>query len=62
MAESIRPTSKEKLNEKSGLESLQNDKEFRTLCTFLQLYTVEHPPHYFKVSPKIISPCTTKSN
>ena len=47
----IRGTSREKLYEKLGLESLQLRRWFRKLSVFYKLFDSEHPNYLFKLIP-----------
>ena len=51
MTGAIRGTSREKLYEELGLESLQLRRWFRKLSVFYKLFNNEHPNYLFKLIP-----------
>ena len=57
----IRGTSKEKLDDEPGLESLQLHRWFRKLFYFYKLYKHESPQYLFKVIPLIQSAYATRN-
>ena len=61
IAGAIRGTSKEKLYDELGLESLQIRRWFRKLCYFYRSYKHESPQYLFKLVSLRHSPYTTRN-
>ena len=61
ITETIRSTSREKLYEELGLESLQLRRWFRKLSCFYKLFKSEHPHYLFKLIPSRRSSCVTRN-
>ena len=57
----IRGTSKEKLWNELGIESLQLRRLYRKLCYFYKFYKHESPQYLFKLVPLRQSPYTTRN-
>ena len=57
----IRGTSREKLYEELGLESLQLRRWFRKLSCFYKLFKSEHPHYLFKLIPSKRSSYVTRN-
>ena len=57
----IRDTSREKIYEELGLESLQLRRWFRKLSCFYKLFNSEHPHHLFKLIPSRSSSYLTRN-
>ena len=57
----IRGTSREKLYEELGLESLQLRRWFRKLSCFYKLFNSEHPYYLFKLIPSRSSSYVTRN-
>ena len=61
ITEAIRGTSKEKLYQELGLESLWNRQWFRKLCSFLKNFKYKSPGYLYSIIPQDISPYITKN-
>ena len=57
----MRGTSKEKLYEETGLESLQLPRCYRKLSCFYKLFSSKHPHYIFKLIPSRSSSYVTRS-
>ena len=57
----IRGTSREKLYEELGLESLQLHRWFKKLPSFYKLFNNEHPRYVFKLIPSRVSSYVTRN-
>ena len=57
----IRETSKEKLFEELGLESLQHRPWYRKLCCFYKILKDQSPKYLFNIIPKLNRPYSTKN-
>ena len=57
----IRGTSREKLFEKPGLDSLQRRRWYRKLCCFYKISKDESPKYIFNIIPNLTRPYSTKN-
>ena len=57
----IRGTSKEKLFEELGLESLQHSRWYRKLCCFYKILKDQSPKYLFNIIPKLNRPYSTRN-
>ena len=57
----IRGTSKEKLFEELGLESLQHRRWYRKLCCFYKILKDQSPKYLFNIIPKLNRPYSTRN-
>ena len=57
----IRGTSKEKLFEELGLESLQHSRWYRKLCCFYKILKDQSPKYLFNIIPKLNRPYPTRN-
>ena len=57
----IRGTSKEKLYQELGLESLRLRRWYRKLCLFYKIFKNQHPEYLFHLIPVRHAPYTTKN-
>ena len=57
----IRGTSKEKLFEELGLESLQHRRWYRKLCCFYKILKDQSPKYLFNIIPKLNRPYPTRN-
>ena len=51
----IRGTSKEKLYQELGLESLKKRRRYRKLCYFYKIFNKQSPTYLLNVSPVLMS-------
>ena len=58
----IRGSSREKLYQELGLESLKSRRWYRKLCSFLKLKKNKHPSYLFDIIPKVLSARTTRNH
>ena len=58
----IRGTSKEKLYQELGLESLQHRSWFRKLCTFHKIFKNRSPRYFYELLPIKATPHNTRSS
>ena len=56
----IRGTSKEKLYQELGLESLRFRCWYRKLCLFYKIFKNQHPEYHFHLIPVRRAPYTTR--
>ena len=61
IAGAIRETSKEKLFEELGLESLQHRQWYRKLCCFYKILKDQSPKYIFNITPKLTRPYSTRN-
>ena len=54
-------TSKEKLFEELGLESLQHRRRYRKLCCFYKILKDQSPKYLFNIIPKLTKPYSTRN-
>ena len=57
----IRGSSREKLYQELGLESLKSRRWYRKLCLFFKLKKNKHPSYLFDMIPKVLSTRTTRN-
>ena len=57
----IRGTSREKIYQESGLESLQLRRWYRKLCLFSKVFKNEHPKYLFNLIPVRSTPYATRT-
>ena len=57
----IRGTSREKIYQKLGLESLQLRRSYRKLCLFYKVFKNEHPKYLFNLIPVRRTPYATRT-
>ena len=57
----IRGSSREKLYQELGLESLKSRRWYRKLCLFFKLKKNKHPSYLFDMVPKVLSTRTTRN-
>ena len=57
----IRGSSREKLYQELGLESLKSRRWYRKLCLFFKLIKNKHPSYLFDMIPKVLSTRTTRN-
>ena len=57
----IRGTSREKIYQESGLESLQLRRWYRKLCLFYKVFKNEHPKYLFNLIPVRSTPYATRT-
>ena len=57
----IRGTSKEKIFEELGLESLQHRRWYRKLCCFYKILKDQSPKYLFNIIPKLNRPYPTRN-
>ena len=53
LPQAIRGTSKEKMYQESGLESLQIRRWYRKLCLFYKIYKNQSPSYFYNIIPTI---------
>ena len=58
----IRGSSREKLYQELGLESLKSRRWYRKLCLFFKLKKNKHPSYLFDIIPKVLSTRTTRNH
>ena len=58
----IRGSSREKLYQELGLESLKSRRWYRKLCLFFKLKKNKHPSYLFDMIPKVLSTRTTRNH
>ena len=58
----IRGSSREKLYQELGLESLKSRRWYRKLCLFFKLIKNKHPSYLFDMIPKVLSTRTTRNH
>ena len=58
----IRGSSREKLYQELGLESLKSRRWYQKLCSFFKLKKNKHPSFHFDVIPKVLSTRTTRNH
>ena len=58
----IRGSSREKLYQGLGLESLNSRRWYRKLCLFFKLKKNKHPSYLFDIIPKVLSTRTTRNH
>ena len=58
----IRGSSREKLYQELGLESLKAPRWYRKFCLFFKLKKNKHPSYLFYIIPKILSTRTTRNH
>ena len=57
----VRGSSREKLYQELGLESLKSRRWYRKLCLFFKLKKNKHPSYLFDMIPKVLSTRTTRN-
>ena len=62
IAGAIRGSSREKLYQELGLESLKSRRWYRKLCLFFKLKKNKHPSYLFDMIPKVLSTWTTRNH
>ena len=58
----IKGSSKEKLYQELGFESLKSWRCYRKLCLFFELKKNKHPSYLFDIIPKVLSTRTTRNH
>ena len=58
----IRSTSREKLYQELGLESLRKRRWYRKLCYFFKIFKGQSPVYLFKIVPCASKSCNTRTN
>ena len=58
----VRGTSKEKLYQELGFESLQHRRWFRKLCTFYKIFKNQSPRYLYELLPIKTTPHNTRSS
>ena len=58
----IRGSSREKLYQELGLESLKSRPRYRKLCLFFKLKKNKHPSYLFDIIPKVLSTRITRNH
>ena len=61
ITEAIHGTSKEKLFEELGLESLQHRRWYRKLCCFYKILKGQSSKYFFNIIPKLNRPYPTRN-
>ena len=57
----IRGTSKEKLYDELGLETLEKRRWYRKLCCFFKIFRYKCPKYLFNIIPTSVSTCNTRN-
>ena len=58
----IRGTSREKLYQELGLESLRKRRWYRKLCYFFKIFKGQSPEYLFKILPSVSKTYNTRTN